>query len=136
VSAVFYIENHNPSEINKNWDELVYILREVIKKSCGVEIIQQLVNRIFEIYNLPQNSKTIASIEDLMEVKNMLETKTKIWEKEILEKGKEEGRAESLEKTAINMIKNGETDSKITLYTGLSAKHIEKLRDRIQKENI
>ena len=28
----------------------------------------------------------------------MLETKTKIWEKEILEKGKEEGRAEGIEK--------------------------------------
>ena len=73
-------------------------MREVIKKSCGVEIIQQLVNRIFEIYNLPQNSKTIASIEDLMEVKNMLETKTKIWEKEILEKGKEVGIEEGFEK--------------------------------------
>ena len=98
----------------------------------------------------------------------MLETKTKIWEKEILEKGKEEGRAEGrakgkeegrlegkeegrvegkaegraegivegIEKTAINMIKNGETNSKITLYTGLSDKHIEELRDRIKKENL
>jgi len=66
----------------------------------------------------------------------MLETKTKIWEKEILEKGKEEGRAEGIEKTAINMIKNGESDSKITLYTGLLAKHIEELRDRIRKENL
>lgn len=82
----------------------------------------------------------------------MLETRTKIWEKEILEKGKaegrEEGRAEGrmegrvegieegIEKTAVNMIKNGETDLKITLYTGLSAKHIEELRDRIRKENL
>ena len=32
VSAVFYIENSNPSEINKNYDELVYILREVIRR--------------------------------------------------------------------------------------------------------
>ena len=40
------------------------------------------------------------------------------------------------EKTAINMIKNGETNSKITLYTGLSDKHIEELRDRIKKENL
>jgi predicted transposase/invertase (TIGR01784 family) len=147
VAAVFYIENSNPSEINKNYDELVYILREVIKKTCGLEIVQQLINRIFEIYRLPQNSITITGIEDLMEVKNMLETKTKIWEKEILEKGKEEGKeegrvegraegiVEGIEKTAINMIKNGETDSKITLYTGLSAKHIEELRERVRKEN-
>ena len=46
------------------------------------------MNRIFEIYRLPENSKTITSIEDVMEVKNMLETKTKIWEKEIKEKGR------------------------------------------------
>ena len=112
VSAVFYIENHNPSEINKNWDELVYILREVIKKSCGVEIIQQLVNRIFEIYNLPQNSKTIASIEDLMEVKNMLETKTKIWEKEILEKGKEVRIEEGFEKGIIKGREEGRAEGR------------------------
>ena len=85
----------------------------------------------------------------------MLETKTKIWEKEILEKGREEGREEGkaegraegfekgikkgidigLEKTAINMIKIGETDSKIALCTGLSIEQIEQLRIRIQKEN-
>ena len=151
VAAVFYIENSNPSEINKNYDGLVYILREVIKKTCGLEIVQQLINRIFEIYRLPQNSITITGIEDLMEVKNMLETKTKIWEKEILEKGREEGKAEGraegfekgikkgidigLEKTAINMIKIGETDSKIALCTGLSIEQIEQLRIRIQKEN-
>ncbi|NLL13570.1 MAG: Rpn family recombination-promoting nuclease/putative transposase [Fibrobacter sp.] len=131
VSAVFFIENSNPSEINKNYDELVYILREVIKKTCGVEIIQQIMNRIFEIYRLPQNSKTITSIEDIMEAKNMLETKTKIWEKEILEKGIKKG----IEKTAINMIKIGETDSKIALCTGLSIEQIVELRNRIQKEN-
>lgn len=139
VSAVFYIENNNPSEINKNYDELVYILREVIKKTCGVEIIQQIMNRIFEIYRLPQNSKTIASIEDIMEVKNMLETKTKIWEKKILEKGREEGIKKGidigLEKAAINMIKIGETDSKIALCTGLPVEQIVEMRTRIQKEN-
>lgn len=139
VSAVFYIENTNPSEINKNYDELVYILREVIKETCGVEIIQQIMNRIFEIYRLPQNSKTIASIEDIMEVKNMLETKTKIWEKEILEKGREEGIKKGidigLEKAAINMIKIGETDSKIALCTGLPVEQIVEMRTRIQKEN-
>ena len=40
-----------------------------------------------------------------------------------------------LEKTAINMIKIGETDSKIIFYTGLPAKHIKELCDRIRKEN-
>ena len=77
----------------------------------------------------------------------MLETKTKIWEKEILEKGikkgKEEGKAEGFEKgiketlknTAINMIKIGETDSKIALCTGLSVEQIVELHTRIQKEN-
>ncbi len=143
VSAVFYIENNNPTELSKSLDDLTFILREVIKKSCGVEIVQQLINRIFEIYRLPENSKMVTSIEDIMEVKHMLETKIKIWEKEILEKGREEGKEkgrkegkeEGIEETAINMIKNGEKDSKITLYTGLSAKKIEALRDRIRKDN-
>ncbi len=76
----------------------------------------------------------------------MLETKAKMWEKEILEKGIEKGKEEGIkqgieqgidvgvQKTAINMIKNSEDDSKITLYTGLSVEQIGQLRDHIEKE--
>lgn len=52
-----------------------------------------------------------------------------------VEKGIKQGIDMGLEKTAINMIKIGETDSKIIFYTGLPAKHIKELCDRIRKEN-
>jgi hypothetical protein len=40
-----------------------------------------------------------------------------------------------LEKAAINMIKIGETDSKIAICTGLPFEQIEELRTRIKKED-
>ena len=141
ASAVFYIENNGPMEINENWDELVSILKEVINKAWGKEIIQEIVNRLFQLYQIPENSKFIASIDGLGEVKNMLETRAKEWEKKVLEKGFEKGSEEGLEKgirkgiekVALNMITNGESDEKITLYTGLSLKQITEIRGRGKK---
>ncbi len=142
ASAVFYIENSTPVELNKNWDELVSILKEVIKKACGAEIIQDMINRIFRIYNIDENSNLIKGIDGLVEVKNMLETRAKKWEKEVWEKGREEGREEGIEKgiekgieqTALNMIKNEVPDEKIALYTGLSMEQITRLRESVKKE--
>jgi hypothetical protein len=68
VSAVFYVENNNPVEIKENWDELVTILKEVINRTWGVEIIQELINRIFQLYKIPENSKFITGIDSLVEV--------------------------------------------------------------------
>ncbi len=133
ASAVFYIENNNPVQLCENWDELAGILKEVIKKTCGAEIIQGIINRIFRIYDIDENSKLIKGIDDLVEVKNMLETRAKKWEKEVWEKGKIEGRVEGIEKTALNMIINHEPDEKITLYTGLSIEQINKIRESVKK---
>jgi len=71
----------------------------------------------------------------------MLETRAKEWEKKVLEKGFEKGSEEGLEKgirkgiekVALNMITNGESDEKITLYTGLSLKQITEIRGRGKK---
>lgn len=55
--------------VHSNWDEF------------------RAMDRIYQIHNLPVNSKTIQRIEDLTEVKSMLEANTKNWEKAVLEKG-------------------------------------------------
>ena len=160
ASAVFYIEDNNPAKLNENWDELVYILKGVIKRACGVEVIQELMNRIFRIYQLPENSKLITGIDDLLEVKNMLETKIRNWEREIFEKGIEKGIRKGIEKgvergiergiekgiekgidigvevVARKMIQSGENNLKISLYTGLSIEQIEELRNRIKNEDL
>lgn len=134
VSAVFYIENHNPIELSKNWDELVGILKEVIDRTWGIEIVQEIINRIFQIYKMPEDSKLISDIDSLGEVKNMLETKAKEWEKEVLEKGIEKGINKGInkgiEQVALNMIKHGESDKKIALYTGLSIEQITEIRKK------
>ena len=138
ASAVFYIENSNPVELNKNWGELVSILKVVINRTWGTEIIQDIINRIFQIYKIDENSKLIRGIDDLGEVKNMLETRAQKWEREVWEKGREEGIEKGIEKSrekfVLNMIKNNESDEKIALYTGLSMEQITKIRESIKKE--
>ncbi|MFP4015341.1 MAG: transposase, partial [Chitinispirillaceae bacterium] len=57
------------------------------------------------------------------DLKNALETAK--------EEGKFEGRDERSTEIAMEMIKNGETDEKTALYTGLSEDTIKKLRKRI-----
>lgn len=64
----------------------------------------------------------------------MLETKAKEWEKEVLEKGIEKGINKGInkgiEQVALNMIKHGESDKKIALYTGLSIEQITEIRKK------
>ncbi len=142
VSAAFYIENNNPVELNENWDELVSILKEVINRAWGAEIVQDIINRIFQIYKIEENSKLITGINDLGEVKNMLETRAKEWEREVwekgIEKGIEKGMVKGIEKRneqiALNMIRNKETDEKIALYTGLPMERIAEIRESVKKE--
>ena len=118
----------------------------VINRTCGAEIIQDMINRIFRIYKIDGNSKLITVIDDLGKVKNMLETRAKKWEKEVWEKGREQGveqgrvegreqgRVEGIEQTALNMIKNNEPEEKIVLYTGLSMEQIAGIREKIKKK--
>ena len=147
ISAVFYIENNDPVESNENWDELVSILKEVVNKVGGVEIIQEIVNRIFQLYQIPKSSKLITSIDSLGEVRSMLETRAKEWEKRGIEKGIEKGIAKGIEKGiekgikkanelfAKKMIKNDESDERIAFYTGLSIKQITEIRESIKKRS-
>lgn len=106
----------------------------MIDRTWGIEIVQEIINRIFQIYKMPEDSKLISDIDSLGEVKNMLETKAKEWEKEVLEKGIEKGINKGInrgiEQVALNMIKHGESDKKITLYTGLSIEQITEIRKK------
>ena len=85
VAAIFYIENSSAADMTKNWKELVSLLQAALKKD-GIEIIRAIMDRIYQIHNLRASSRTINRIEDLTEVKSMLETNTKNWEKAVFEK--------------------------------------------------
>ena len=133
VSAVFYIENSSIADMTQNWKELVSLLKSVFEKD-GIEIIRSILDRIYQIHNLPVNSKTIQRIEDLTEVKSMLETNTRNWEKMVFERGIEKG----IEKTHIEIVEkmaeNGMSNSDIRKITGLSLAKIAQIRKKIVKK--
>jgi len=58
VAAIFYIENSSAAEMTENWKELVTLLKSVLKKD-GIEIIRAIMDRIYQIHDLPSDSKTI-----------------------------------------------------------------------------
>jgi len=93
------------------------------------------MDRIFEIHNLPRDSKTIQKIEDLTEVKSMLETNTKNWEKAVLEKGIGTGIEKGYEIVAEKSIARGMSNEDIRAITGLSLSKILQIRKKIKKSN-
>jgi predicted transposase/invertase (TIGR01784 family) len=129
VAAVFYIENSSAADMTTNWKELVSLLRDVLQKD-GIEIIRAIMDRIYQIHNLPTNSKTIQSMEDLTEVKSMLETNTKNWEKAVFEKGMDKKAIEVAEK----MIENGMNNADIRKITSLSLSRISQIRRKVKRK--
>ncbi len=115
--------------MTRNWKELVSLLKGVLEKD-GIEIIRAIMDRIYEIHQLPTNSRTIQQIEDLTEVKSMLETNTKNWEKAVFEKGVEKRDFEVVQK----MAENGMSNTDIRKITGLSLQKIAQILKKIGKK--
>ena len=144
VAAVFYIENSSIAEMTQNWKELVSLLKSVFEKN-GIETIRAILDRIYQIHKLPADSKTVKKIEDLTEVKSMLETNTKNWEKAVfekgikkgIEKGIEKGITKGIEKNQIDiaekMVLNGMSNTDIRKITGISLQKITQIRKRMTK---
>ena len=53
--------------------------------------------------------------------------------KQGIERGKEQGKEQEKDQVALNMLKNGESEEKVALYTGLSLEKIELLQKRDDK---
>ncbi len=136
VAVIFYIENSSIAEMTKNWNELVTLLKCVLRKD-GIEIIRAIMDRIYQIHDLPSNSKTISKINDLTEVKSMLEANTKKWEDAVLERGIEKGIEKGIgigiEKIVKKMISNTMSTADIRKMTGLTALKINEIRKRMMK---
>lgn len=137
VSAVFYIENCSAAEMTQNRKTLVSLLRAVLKND-GKEILTAIVNRILDLEKLPKSSKTISTIEDLMEVSTMLEENTKKWEAAVLEKGIEKGIEQGIEKRDLEivekMIHSAMSNADIRKITGMALIKIEQIRKRLKRK--
>lgn len=133
VAAVFYIENCTADEFSHNMKTLVSLLRAVLKKD-GEEILTAIVNRMLDLEKLPKTSKTITTVEELMEVTSMLEANTKKWEASVLERGIEQGIAKTQFDIASKMITSGMSNEDIRKITGIAIDAIVKIRKKSKQQ--
>jgi predicted transposase/invertase (TIGR01784 family) len=153
VAVAFYIENSTMDDIEKNRKELVTLLSEVFRKD-GIEIVNIIKDRLLSLQQLPVESKTISSIEDITEVLSMYETRTKQWEASVLERGIEKGKLigreegiekgiekgieQGVEKTQLEivgkMVLNGMGDADIHKITGMPLEKIRQVRKKLRKK--
>ena len=130
VSAIFYIENSSPEDIENEID----ILMDIIKGE-NIPVIKELVNwfnnYLFHLNSNINKESLSLKMETLTEVKAMFATKLKEYEEKILEQGIEKGieQGEYLKamETALNLKKLGVSVDIIIEATGLSKEKIEKL---------
>ena len=132
VSAIFYIENSSPLELENEID----ILMEIIKNE-NLSIIQELVDW-FNNYlsglksNFDKESISI-KLESLTEVKSMFATKLKEHDEKLIEQGVEQGIEQGIEETAVKMLEADADISFISKITGLSREKLIEMKGKIGK---
>ena len=138
TAAIFYVENSTPEQLGKNRKELISLLSAVLKKQ-GAPIVQAIVDRLVKTYNIPVKSKSVSTVEDLLEVSTMLETKFKKWEKNVRkeawqkgqlegrQEGRQEGQEEKTIKTTLNAHKAGLPIATIAKLLEISTEKVRKI---------
>ena len=105
--------------ISKNIDEWIYMLKNSeIKPGSASKNIDKAAQKL-EILNMSEEKRE-AYKRYLINVAR---------ERDMMETAKEEGKAEGKIETALIMIEEGDSNQKITKYTGLSDEEINKLRN-------
>ena len=134
VSAVFYVENSSPEELERELEELFSLIEtespEVVKLFSG------WINNFLAAEDERRRIQVEGKIENVLEVKAMFATKLKEYERKLIQRGrnegrtegKAEGRAEGKVETARRMLADGLSAEKISGYTGLSIEEIEAIR--------
>ena len=124
VSAMFYIENSRPEELDALMDELIQIIHDEDNES--LQILCNWFNGYLQNLSNPGALDTGAlttKIQSVMEVKNMFATKLKEHDEKLRQDGRQEERIEA----ARRMKTKGYTAADIAEITGLGVEEIEKL---------
>ena len=90
VAAVFYIENSTPEEIEKNYKELIELLKYIFKFEGG-QIVNSIVRWMQSVQKITLKTKQIKTIENITEVSTMWEAAVRRHEEALLNKGVEKG---------------------------------------------
>ncbi len=133
--------NKSEDELETRFDKWLYIFKNLPKlQSRPAKLQERVFEKLFSIAEIAKFSPVeIDAYEDSLKVyrdlKNSLDTAKEEGRNEGRLEGKLEGKVEGRDKRtteiAIVMIKNGESDENIALYTGLSKEAINELRRRI-----
>lgn len=128
VSAMFYIENSLPAELEASMDELIKIIEN--EEAESLKILANWFNgylkHIAKKHDAIDTNALYDQITSPMEVRQMFATKLKEYEETLLTKGKIEGKIEA----ARRMLARGLDVTCIMDVTGLSQDEIETLRNQ------
>jgi predicted transposase/invertase (TIGR01784 family) len=134
VSALFQLEHSRDVEaIKRVFDNLV----EWLTSPETATLRRAFVHWLKRVFLPKQDPNTdYEAIDDLMEVKVMLENRLKEWQKQWKAEGKLEGKLEGIQEgvraAAIKAIRNGLSIDAVSSFSGLSRKELEKIRSEIE----
>ncbi|MEA3448115.1 MAG: PD-(D/E)XK nuclease family transposase [Bacteroidota bacterium] len=123
--------------VRKRIDEWIYMIKNnEVKKDFTSKNIDKAEKRLSELNMSKEERKRYERYLDSLAIeKDALETA----EEKGIDKGRKEGekkgRKERDIEIAIEMIKDGESDKKITRYTGIIIEEIKKLRKKLEEKN-
>jgi predicted transposase/invertase (TIGR01784 family) len=112
LSAVFYIENSTPKEIEQNHAELIDLLKDVFRYEGSI-IVNSIMRWMESVQKISLKPKRIKNIKDIMEVSSMWEASVRQHEQAILKQGIEQGIEVEKQNVLIDQItiKFGKSDS-------------------------
>ncbi|HPH02378.1 MAG TPA: Rpn family recombination-promoting nuclease/putative transposase [Spirochaetota bacterium] len=127
VSAMFFIENSKPAELEAGMDELVGIIQNEETESLKIlarwfnGYLQNITKRTIDI----DADALYAKITSPMEVRHMFATKLREHEEALITKGKIEGKIES----ARRMLAEGLSIDLVSKCSGLTQSEVENLKN-------
>lgn len=104
VSAIFYVENSSPEELEAEIDKLIEIINDEDLEIASL-FSNWLNNYLSAIDGFSEKDFISRKVENVMEVKTMFATKMKEYEKKLLEQGIEQG-IEQERRNSVNRLKN------------------------------
>ena len=129
VSAIFYIENSKPEDLEPEIDKIIKIIMNE-KPNVLTEFSNWLNNYLGSLSGLAEKDTISLKIENVMEVRSMLATRMKAYNKKLIEQGIKQGFEKGTEQTekrvVLNMQSHGFAAEEIAELTGLSIDEIRK----------
>lgn len=125
--------NKSEEELETRFDKWLYILKNLPKlHNRPAKLQERVFEKLFSVAEIAKFSPVeIDAYEESLKVYRDLKNALQTAKEEGKFEGKVEGRDERNTEITVEMLKNGETDEKTALYTGLPEETIKELRKRI-----